>query len=125
MLKRVSAKLKTVAFCMACRISPRLNTRLRFWEKGARRVELDAPKSFSEKLSWLKLNRYGHDALVRRCADKVAVRGYVEEQGLGHLLNELYGVWPCARDIDFDALEPIYTYEHPHWRRADGTVQDW
>ena len=28
-------------------------------------------------------------------------------------------------DIDFDALEPIYTYEHPHWRRADGTVQDW
>ena len=28
-------------------------------------------------------------------------------------------------DIDLTALEPSSTYEHPHWRRADGTVQDW
>ncbi|MBR5868930.1 MAG: galactonate dehydratase [Clostridia bacterium] len=28
-------------------------------------------------------------------------------------------------DIDLTALEPTSTYEHPHWRRADGTVQDW
>ena len=27
--------------------------------------------------------------------------------------------------IDLTALEPTDTYEHPHWRREDGTVQDW
>ena len=28
-------------------------------------------------------------------------------------------------DIDLKALEPTSTSEHPHWRREDGTVQDW
>ena len=28
-------------------------------------------------------------------------------------------------DLDESKCEPFKSYEHPHWRRADGTVQDW
>jgi L-alanine-DL-glutamate epimerase-like enolase superfamily enzyme len=28
-------------------------------------------------------------------------------------------------DIDESKCQPYSTYEHPHWRREDGTVQDW
>lgn len=28
-------------------------------------------------------------------------------------------------DIDESRIDPYSTYEHPHWRREDGSVQDW
>lgn len=34
-------------------------------------------------------------------ADKYRVREYVEQCGLGWMLNELYGVWESAEEIDF------------------------
>jgi mannonate dehydratase len=27
--------------------------------------------------------------------------------------------------LDESKCKPFSTYEHPHWRREDGTVQDW
>lgn len=41
---------------------------------------------------------------MRTCTDKAAVRAYVESCGLGFLLNECYGVYNNAEDIDWDAL---------------------
>ena len=104
MLKKIKSNLTTTFFRLTSRISPRLNTVLRFYEKGGRNIDLDNPKTFSEKLAWLKLNRYAEHPLVRQCSDKLAVRSYVEQQGLGHLLNDLLGVWERAGDVDWDAL---------------------
>ena len=28
-------------------------------------------------------------------------------------------------ELDMDKLEPFHNAEHPHWRRQDGSVQDW
>jgi hypothetical protein len=36
--------------------------------------------------------------------DKYAVRAYVAARVGPHILNELYGRWTSAWDIDFDAL---------------------
>ena len=46
--------------------------------------------------------------LISQCADKYAVREYVESKGLGFLLNELYAVYEKAEDIDYDKLPKQY-----------------
>lgn len=48
-------------------------------------------------------NREARDLRIR-CADKFAVRQYVEEKGFEDILNECYGVYNTFDEIDFDRL---------------------
>lgn len=41
---------------------------------------------------------------MHQCVDKYEVRKYVESKGLGHILNELYGVYDRPEDIGFSTL---------------------
>lgn len=65
-------------------------------------LDLDHPKTFDEKLWTLML--HNHDPLLTKCSDKYAVREYVKDCGLEHILNELYGVYDSADQIDFDSI---------------------
>lgn len=85
-------------------ISPRLNTKLLFLKKFGRLPELKEPETLNEKLLKLKLERYGTDPLVRRCADKYRVRGYVAECGCAGTLNKLYAAYDSVNDIDWNSL---------------------
>lgn len=75
---------------------------LQYRIKMGRKLNLKNPQRFTEKLQWYKLY-YRHPDMPR-CVDKYDVRRYVEECGLGHILNELYGVYEKVEDIDFDSL---------------------
>jgi len=74
----------------------------KYKERTGNDLNLDNPVTFDEKLWWLKLNY--RNPLLTICSDKYKVREYVEGCGLGHILNELYGVWDNAKQIDFDSL---------------------
>lgn len=74
--------------------------------KMGRFPHLKNPKRYTEKLQWYKMNY--RTKLETQCADKYAVREYVESKGLGFLLNELYAVYDDADKIDFDALPNQY-----------------
>ncbi|KLI27805.1 ATP-grasp fold amidoligase family protein, partial [Brachyspira hyodysenteriae] len=63
---------------------------------------LENPKTFNEKLQWLKL--YYHDTLMTKCADKYAVREYIKETIGEEYLIPLIGVWDRVEDINFDSL---------------------
>ena len=63
---------------------------------------IDNPKSFNEKMQWLKL--YNEDPLLTKCADKYLVREYVKEKIGEEYLIPLLGVWDSPDDIDFDKL---------------------
>ncbi len=65
-------------------------------------LNLDNPKSFNEKIQWLKL--YNHDPLITKCADKYLAREYIKEKIGEEYLIPLLGVWDNPDDIDFDAL---------------------
>lgn len=86
------------------RISPRLNTYRRYYHAYHKFPDLKNPRTFDEKLLWLKLNRYGTDLLVRQCADKWAVRRFVEERGCKEILNDLIGVYDTEEQIDWQGL---------------------
>lgn len=60
------------------------------------------PKRFTEKIQLYKM-KY-RNPIIHKCVDKYEVRKYVERKGLGHILNELYGVYNHPDEIDFSKL---------------------
>ena len=85
-------------------ISPVLNTKFLFWWYLKENIDLSNPKTFNEKVSWLKLNSYKNNPMVKRCADKYQVREYILEKDLKELLIPLIGVYDKFEDIEWDAL---------------------
>lgn len=86
------------------RISPKLNTRVVYLVKFRKPIDLKNPKTLDEKIQYLKFNDYYNNTLVRDCADKYAVRDYVEKCGCQEILNELYGAYDSVDDIPWDKL---------------------
>lgn len=77
-----------------------------------RRLNLQTPRAFTEKIQWLKLY-WRHDSLTR-CADKYEVRKYVEERIGPDILKELYGVYEKASDLDIDRLPDAFVLKVNH-----------
>lgn len=101
-------------FSMTTRISPTLNSKLRFYFAFGRPLNLKNPQSFNEKLQWLKLNNYQHNPLAWQCADKLKVREYVKSIGEGDILTKLIAVYDKASDIDWNALPDSFAIKTNH-----------
>lgn len=86
------------------RISPRLNTEVVYYMKFKKRINLKNPQTLDEKIQYLKFHDYYKNPLVTQCADKYAVREYVEKCGCGEILNELYFAWDSVDEINWDEL---------------------
>lgn len=86
------------------RISPELCIKYRFKKSFGRKIDLNNPQTLDEKIQWLKLNYYIGNPLVRDCADKYAVRKYVEDCGCAEILNPLYGVYDNIEEVPWDDL---------------------
>lgn len=65
-------------------------------------LNLDNPKTFNEKIQWLKL--YYHDPLITKCSDKYLAREYIKEKISDEYLIPLISVYDNAEDIDFNTL---------------------
>lgn len=66
------------------------------------RIDLEKPKTFSEKIQWLKL--YEHKPEIVLYADKYAVREHIKNTVGEKYLIPLIASWDRASEIDFDAL---------------------
>ena len=79
---------------------------------------LETPRTFNEKLQWLKL--HDRNPLYCTLADKYAVKEYVGRIiGAEHIIPTL-GVWERFEDIDFDALPHRFVLKCTH--NSGGTV---
>ena len=77
-----------------------------------KKLDLSNPKTFSEKIQWLKLR--WHPDILTQCADKYSVRDFVVSRGCAETLNELIGVYDRAEDIDWDALPNAFVLKVTH-----------
>lgn len=108
-------KLRRKAQMLASRVVPnKLLARIYSRAVIKKDVDLDAPATFNEKIQWCKLYYFPKNSLVVQCADKYAVRRFVEEKGLKHLLVPLYGVWENANEIPFDSLPEQFVLKCAH-----------
>lgn len=76
--------------------------KLQYYIKFGRKLNLENPTRFLDKLQWYKL--YYRDDKMPICVDKYRVRSYIQDLGFGEYLNEIYGVYDDVNDIDFDSL---------------------
>lgn len=83
-------------------LSPKLLTSVEFRHTFGHSLNWKNPKDLNEKINWLKI--YSDTSLWTLCADKYAVRIYVEKCGYGDNLVKLYGKWEKAVEIDWDSL---------------------
>lgn len=67
-----------------------------------KKLNLDNPTSFTEKLQWLKL--YDHNPMYSKMADKFAVRDYIKDKVGDEFLVPLIGVYDNYSEIDFSSL---------------------
>lgn len=91
--------------------------RMMFHAKMGVKLNLDNPKTFNEKVQWLKL--YDRNPLYTSLVDKYMVRSYVEEKIGGKYLIPLLGVWDDPNKIDFNALPDKFVLKCNH---DSGTV---
>lgn len=76
------------------------------------RLNLDSPKTFNEKLQWLKL--HDRKPIYTTMVDKYAVKKYVAERiGKQYIIPTL-GVWKHFDDIDFDKLPNQFVLKCTH-----------
>lgn len=77
-----------------------------------RELNLNDPKTFNEKLQWLKL--YNRKPEYTVMVDKYKVRKYVADTIGEQYLIPLLGVWDDPEDIDFDALPEQFVLKCNH-----------
>lgn len=77
-----------------------------------KRLDLDNPKTFNEKIQWLKL--YDKNPLKTVLTDKYLVREWIKEKIGEQYLIPLLGVWDSFDDIDFDKLPDKFVLKTTH-----------
>ena len=103
-------------------IPDRLFIELRFRERMHKKPNLKNPKTYSEKIQWLKL--YYHDPLLIKLVDKAEVKPWVAERiGKEHIIPTL-GVWDRFADIDFDGLPNAFVLKCTHDSGGNYIVPD-
>ena len=111
-----------VPFNLLYRIAPETELKLMFRLKQKYPLNLKNPKTYNEKLQWIKL--YDKHPDMPRCCDKFTVRQFVEEQGCGHLLNELYWEGTDPAQIPYDSLPEQFVIKVTHGSTYNIIVKD-
>ena len=97
---------------------------LKQWYKKrtGKNLNLENPKTFNEKIQWLKL--YDNSPLKTKLADKYLVREWIEEQIGSEYLIPLLGVWNNFDEIDFDKLPEKFVLKANHGSHWNIIVKD-
>lgn len=86
--------------------------KVQFRSQMGYRLNLDSPKTFSEKLQWLKLyNRHPEYTMM---VDKVKVKEYVASVLGNEFIIPTLGVWDDPDNIDFDTLPQQFVLKCNH-----------
>lgn len=85
-----------------CFVPDKTMLRLQYYIKTGRRIHLDNPQRYTEKIQWYKL--YYRNPLLPSLVDKYDVRTYIERKGLGDILTKCYGVYSDLNEINWDEL---------------------
>lgn len=96
--------------------------KLQYKSKTGIALNLNDPKTFNEKIQWLKINY--RNPLYPICADKFAVRNFVKERIGSNVLNDLYCVYKSTKEIDYNELPKSFVLKVTHGSGQNIIVQD-
>ena len=93
-------------------IPDKLMIKIEYRLKIKKPLRLNPPKTFNEKLQWLKLN--DRKPIYTVMADKYACRKYIEKRIGKDYLVPIYGVWNNVKSIPFDSLPNEFVIKCTH-----------
>lgn len=93
-------------------VPDKLYLQMYFFAKFKRFINFENPKTFNEKLQWMKL--YYRNPEYIKLVDKYEVKQYVAEKVGEEYLIPTLGIWDSAEDIDFDALPNQFVLKCTH-----------
>lgn len=97
---------------LSCFFPDKQFLKLKYLLTTGSKLNLEYPKTFSEKLQWLKL--YGHRPEYTMMVDKYAVKDYVSKViGEKYIIPTL-GVWNSFEEINFDSLPTRFVLKCTH-----------
>lgn len=99
-------------YAILYRISEKKFLEKKFYSVFGYKINWENPKTFSEKQQWLKL--YWKSPMQPICADKYAVREYVEKKIGENILNDLIAVYDNVEDIKWDELPEKFVLKVTH-----------
>lgn len=83
-----------------------------YWANTKKRLNLKNPKTFNEKLQWLKL--YDRKPIYTTMVDKYEVKKYMAERIGEEYIIPTLGVWDSPEEIDFDSLPDQFVLKVTH-----------
>ena len=107
-----SALVKKLATGLGRCIPDKLYLDIRFRKVFGRPVNWKNPKTFNEKLQWLKV--YDRKPIYTTMVDKFEVKQYVADRIGEEYIIPTLGVWGSVEDIDFDALPEQFVLKCTH-----------
>lgn len=93
---------------------------LRYRCKMGRWINWKDPKTFTEKLQWLKVNDYKPE--YTKMVDKLAAKDYVAQRIGEQYIIPTLGVWDNVEDIDWDSLPNQFVLKTTHGGGGCGVV---
>lgn len=85
---------------------------LQYRIKLGRKLNLDTPQRFTEKLQWYKINY--HNPIMKQCVDKYLVRDYVKAKGLNNILIPLIGKYDSLEHVVWSDLPNQFVIKTSH-----------
>lgn len=79
-----------------------------------KKLNLKSPKTFNEKIQWLKLYHNINNPIFTQMADKYEARKLIEQKIGGGVLIPLLGVWDNVDEIDFEKLPNQFVLKCNH-----------
>lgn len=110
LLKRVYSRL--IRWGIFNRMPDEKFLRLSYRINLGKKLDLENPRDFNEKLQWLKLHDRRPEYI--QYVDKYAVRGFIEQKFGTDILFPIYGVWDSVEDIDVDSLPEKFVLKCTH-----------
>lgn len=83
-------------------MSDELFLKLLYYGKMGKKLDLSNPKTFTEKMQWLKIHNKA--LILTKMVDKFAAKEYVAERIGEEYIIPTLGVWDSFEDIDFSKL---------------------
>lgn len=114
----IDNKFRRYSLAILERIAPKIHIpdkiylHLKYYFRMGKWLHLKHPKTFNEKLQWLKL--YGRRPIDTVLSDKYAVKEYIAKTIGPEYVIPLLGVWDRFEDIDFDQLPNQFVLKCTH-----------
>lgn len=95
-------------------------TKIQFRANTGEKLDLDNPKTFNEKLQWLKL--YDHNDLYTTLVDKRLVKDYVRKIVGEEFIIPTIAVWNSVEEIDIEKLPNQFVLKTNHSGGNTGVI---